>query len=364
LAVDYDCPNPDIDEETEATVMAVNDVIRLAQIVVWPLVVLMLALVYHREIPKLFQALSGKISKLSAVGLTLEFASAGPSSGTLLASLDQIRQPASTGPPPPSGVQSLVELARSSPAADYLVIDLRAGDAWLTSRLYLFATVLPKVLSLRCFVFIGDWGPVPRYFLGMASPELVVSQLEAHDPCLPKAMTEAQLQPVVAGESPNRYVQWWPPNDTVKADLKQLTQGPAVDTLDTSRAGALDKIVRELVRPIDLLQPGQVEIFVQRFLQSPAVRRSHDARADSSGWVQLDTHDEHAEWIKDERQLIDLFDGGLSRQKVSDPGLDDDALVKAVLRQQGEFVALTDAEGRFDRLVDRAALLERVVRKI
>lgn len=344
--------------------MPVNDVIRLAQIVVWPLVVLMLALVYHREIPKLFQALSGKISKLSAVGITLEFASAGPSSATLQASLDQIRQPASTGPPPPSGVQSLIELAGSSPAADYLVIDLRGGEAWLTSRLYLFATVLPKVLSLRCFVFVGDRGPVPRYFLGLASPKFVVSQFEAQYPWLPKAMTEAQFQPVVTGESPNRYVQCWPPNEAIKAELKRLTQGPPVETLDVPRAEALDKIMRELVRPIDVFQPGQVEILVQRFLQSPAVRRPHAASADSSEWVQLDTHDEHAGWIKDERQLLDLLGSGLSRQKVIHTGMDDDALVKEVLRQQGEFVALTDAEGRFERLIDRAALLEKIVSKV
>lgn len=343
--------------------MPVNDLIRLAQIVVWPFVVLTLALVYYREIPKLFQALGGKVSKLSAVGVTLEFASAGPSSGTLSASLDQIRQPTSTGPAPPSGVQSLVELARSAPAADYLVIDLRGGDAWLTSRLYLFATVLPKVLSLRCFVFIGDCGTVPRYFLGMASPGLVVSRLESEEPWLPKAMAEAQFQPVIAGDSPNRYVQWWPPNDAVKADLKQLTQGPAVDSLDAPRAGALDKIMRELVRPVDLSQPGQVEFLIQRFLQSPAVRRPHDASANDPEWVHLEKHDEHAAWITSERQLVDLL-GDLNRQKVSDPGLDDEALVKAVLRQPGEFVALTDAEGRFDRLVDRAALLERIARKI
>jgi hypothetical protein len=328
----------------------------MAQIVVWPFVVLLIALIYRREIPRLFQALSGKISKLSAVGITLEFASAQPAPPTLEARLDEIRQPASTGPPPPSGAQSLIELARSSPAADYVVIDLRAGDAWLTSRLYLFATVLPKVLSVRCFVFVGDLGTVPRYFLGTASPESVVSQFGAKYPWLPKAMTEAQFQSVVAGEATNRHIQWYPPTDATKI----LTQGPPVEYLDVPRAEALDKIMRELVSPIDLSQPGQVEVLAQRFLQSPAVRHPLDSSADPSEWVGLGSHSEHAQWIQDERRLVDLLGNGLSRQTLIDAGMDGDALVKAVIRKGGEFVAVTDAEGRFERLIDRTALLERV----
>jgi hypothetical protein len=78
-------------------------------------------------------------------------------------------------------------------------------------------------------------------------------------------------------------------------------------------------------------------------------------------WVKLDSTEEHAQWIRGERELVDLLGSELSRQQiVIDPTADKDFLVKAVLQTQGTFVALTDAEGRLDRLVDRAALLERV----
>jgi hypothetical protein len=50
------------------------DIIRLIQIVVWPAVTLVLAIVYRKEISKLFQNVGGKISKFAAVGITLEFA--------------------------------------------------------------------------------------------------------------------------------------------------------------------------------------------------------------------------------------------------------------------------------------------------
>lgn len=137
------------------------------------------------------------------------------------------------------------------------MIDLRAGEAWLTSRMYLFAAVLPQLIGLRCFVFVGDRGPVPRYFSGTASPENVMRQLDMQFPWLRNAMLESQLQRVVTGSARQRHVQWQPLTDDMKAALKQLIQGPAVDILDLLRAEALEKIVRALVTSVDLPQPGQ-----------------------------------------------------------------------------------------------------------
>lgn len=339
--------------------MPIGEIIRLVQIVAWPVVIVLLAIIYRREIPRLFQSLGGKVSKLTAVGITLEFTSARAAAGALHARLDQIREPTSTGPPPPSGSQPLIELTKSSPAADYLVIDLRDGNAWLTSRLYLFAVVLPQVMPLRCFVFIGDRPPVPQYFIGIAPPECVVRRLEAEYPWLRKAKVESLLQPVVSRASPNHDVSWWPPEE-VKPYLRQLTQGPAVDVLDVPRAEALDNIARALINPIDLSQPGQVEVRVNAFLQSPSLRRPHDPQA-TADWVHLKTADEHAQWIRDERQLLDLLQIDLSREHlVVDAHVDNEAILKAVLRKRGNFVALIDAEGRFERLIDRAGLLEKV----
>jgi hypothetical protein len=147
----------------------------------------------------------------------------------------------------------------------------------------------------------------------------------------------------------------------MKLALKQLTQGPAVEALDVPRAEALDRVIRGLVAPLDLLQPGHVENFVTAFLQSPGLRRPNDPQVKEGDWVKLDSTEEHAQWIRGERELVDLLGSELSRQQiVIDPTADKDFLVKAVLQTQGTFVALTDAEGRLDRLVDRAALLERV----
>ncbi len=343
--------------------MKFADLVRLIQAIAWPVVVLTVAVLFRREIANFVQGLGGRISRLSAVGVTLELAATEPAKEALRELLKEIKEPSSTGPAPRSGEPSLLELAKASAPADYIIIDLREGRAWLTSRLYLFAVVLPPVLALRCFVFIGTRGPVPRYFLGLASPESVARALERRYSWLRQAMFEAHLRPLIEIYDSKRYVSWNPYNfsDNTKASLKSLIEGSAPEKWDLPQADALGEIVQALVDPIDLFQPGQVETFVARFLKNPELRRPHNTEVLEKDWVHLDKVDEHAHWIGDERHLLDLFGDDLRREPVVDDSkTDDEALRKAVLRKRGGFVAVTDPEGRFIRLIDRAALLEKV----
>ena len=204
--------------------IGIGDIVNLVRAIAWPVAIVILALIYRREIPKLLLMLGGRISKLSAVGVTLELVTAEPVAETLRVRLEEIRQPSSTGPPPPSGVQSLNEIARSSAPADYVVIDLRGGKAWLTSRLYLFTLVLPPVTGLRCFVFVGNLGSTPGYFLGIASPEHVARALERRYSWLRPTCVEIQLQPLVSGPAGSRWASWTP-YGTSRDALEQFDPG-------------------------------------------------------------------------------------------------------------------------------------------
>ena len=340
--------------------MTFAEFVSLVHAIIWPVVVVALAVTYRKELPRLVQTVGGRISHLSLAGVKLDFAALETVPETLRVKLDEIREPSTTGPPPPSGVKSLIELATSSPPADYLVIDLRDGQAWLTSRLYLFAVVLPPILGLRCFVFVGTRDGMPRYFFGFASPPVVVRSLEEHYPWLRHAMAEMALQPLFVGKPPTRYTSWTPYGD-VQAALQRLTAGGPANDWNLQRAEALSEVIRALVSPIDLFQPGGVELFVNRFLENPNLRRAHNASITDEDWVHLDSVDEHARWIKDERHLLDVLGDGLSRQKlVINQNSDDETLVKAALRRRGNFVAVTDADGRFERLIDRTELVEKL----
>ena len=349
-----------------------SNLVSVIQAVAWPLVIVVLVFLYRREIPKLIRALSGRVSKLSAAGLTLEFAAAQSVPKSMQVRLEDIREPSSSGPPPQSGMQSLIDLARSSAPVDYVRIDLREGSSWLTSRLYLFAVVLPPMLGLRCFVFVCTRGEIPRYFLGLASPETVIRDLEARYPWLRTAMAEVQLLPIIYGQGENRASAWYPTNEIQKAlkELSVISAGQEVPyPAPLQYSEALDKVVKSFLSPIDLSQSGQVENFVQRFLQTASIKRPHqDAPAGAPpdpDWVQLGDMDEHARWIKSERQLLDLLGDDLRRPYIVVDGTapatgNSDELTKAVLAKQGDFVAVVDHEGRFKRLLDRGALLERM----
>jgi hypothetical protein len=340
-----------------------RDFINLARAIVWPVVVVIVALIFRREVPKLAEAISGRLSSVSAAGLiTLKFVVAEPAA-KMLQFLDKIREPSSVGVPISDAPNTLLQLMKDSPPANYVVIDLRDGAAWLTSRLYLFAVVLPPALGLDCFVFVGNRDQVARYYLGIASPKSIKRALEKRQPWLRQARVEAQLTPLTSlDEKGMRQVIWYPIyNSDINAVLNSLNKGFEPDKWDLPQAEALEKIVHAFVNPIDLFGPGQVETFVNSFLQNPKVRRSHDVTAQDKDWVHLCKFDEHARWIKDERDLLDLIGDELRRELIVDNStIDDRELEKAVLRRRGNFVAVSDGEGRFNRLIDRAALIERV----
>src|SRR5436305_9636012 len=81
-----------------AMAVTFGELVSLAQAIVWPVVVLVIVLVFRRELPRLAQALSGRLAGFSAVGVTVEFAAVEPAAGTLDI-LSQIQEPTATGAP-------------------------------------------------------------------------------------------------------------------------------------------------------------------------------------------------------------------------------------------------------------------------
>ena len=153
-------------------------------------------------------------------------------------------------------------------------------------------------------------------------------------------------------------------------ELSGASAGPTFELpLKKEYAQALDRIVQSLVSPMDLSQSGQVEYFVRRLSTNPKPRAA--ARGPATGSALRcrlgppGNMDEHARWITNERQLLDLLGNDLRRQYIvldgtATGGGKSDDLTKAALAKQGDFVAVIDPEGRFKRLLDRDALLERV----
>jgi hypothetical protein len=344
---------------------AFNDIVNLISVLVWPTVVVIGVLVFRRHLPALAEALSHRVSRFSFAGLSLEFSLAQPLPEELRTRLDAVREPTSAGPPPPSAIPSLLQLASSAGPADYLTIDLGEGRSWLTSRLYLFATVLPQVSSLRCFVFVGPREHIPDYFVGLSEPRPVAEVLESRFVWLREAMAEAQLLPVVRRSGTEKWIGWHPSReDQSKLSALKSALDPK-KTLDMHAAAPLQLLVSSLVQP-PVLEPGGnvVEELVSRFLNSERIRR-RDPSPDPE-WVSVGDEFEHARWLKGEADLVSILSRDVVRRPAIqlDPKEDEGELSKAVLRTQGSFVAATDRGGRFLRLIDRQALLEKYAAEI
>jgi hypothetical protein len=91
-------------------------------------------------------------------------------------------------------------------------------------------------------------------------------------------MVEAQLVSLFYGQGPTRSPAWYPSPEIQKAlkDLSAASAGPTFELpLKTQHLDALQEIMQSLLSPFDLSQSGQVEFFVQRFLQIRSLRRLH-----------------------------------------------------------------------------------------
>ncbi len=178
-----------------------DDAVRLVTGLIWPVVVVVLAVLFRRELSAFLEGISGLIrgglSKVSLPGgfafelvKTNEFKIdwSAPGGGDLRNTV-AIGQFA-------SGVQDILGLLKppqASQAADYAVFDLGSGDKWLTSRLHLFSLLLRRTHGLRYCVFVYEASEVPRRSLGFATTEVVRWSLARKYPHLERAAHQASL---------------------------------------------------------------------------------------------------------------------------------------------------------------------------
>jgi hypothetical protein len=227
-----------------------------------------------------------------------------------------------------SGSQGLFQELLKPVQSDYVIVDVRSGQAWLTSRLFIFSLILGEVTGLRAFVFLESAASTRRRFLGVATPANVRRALGRRYPWLEEAVVRAlttNLQNVqqVEKKGETKFFNWVSP--FAPNEWWQLS-------------GFVGKFVQNLQRTTD---PPENE------------RRSYlDLELDTGPktW-------ERAHWIDGERLERDLV--GVIDYAWVDEALDSPRsfVFEAVIRRNASFVALVDSDRRFIGLVDRYALL-------
>ena len=292
-------------------VVAWNLVVDVIRILAWPVLVAVAFILFRETISGFVTALGSRASKIGVFNVTLELSTlpeAQPWSGP---AIDDLKAENPTTFIDSSG--SLFRAIADTAHADYMTVDLEEGKAWLTSRLFILAALIPRVRTVKRMVFLSG---IAHEYVGNASPNAVASALAQRFPWLEEAYIAAH------------------------ADVD----------------GTSIKLCKD-VTVVGHLHPDHASAILMQYLTS--------VRGAGTGneWVNLGIYIEHAEWLTPET-LRRYLGVELNMDSVrKDPAVDAVVLAKTLLRHEVPYVAIVDSVGRFTRLIDRYRAVDEIVRR-
>ena len=337
--------------------MSSSDWVALIGHLAWPATVLALGVVLRRQIGEFLGAIAGRITGVSVFAVSIELAvatEASPPWQSRYSDAD-VRGLVSAQNVSDSYFDTLRQALVAPGTADFMVVDLKSDgrQEWLTSRLYLFTYLLSRLKSLKAVVFVATRGDTGRTFLGIVQADELVRVLGRRDPRLRLARLQAEADLV------GRLV-----DDSTPAATAKARRGPppvdVVVPLDPEEWWSQVAAGTLFVDPLNVAQR-----FLTRMQWEPRRPVPPDVPA---GWLQLPEVPgqpvtwEHASWVT----ASDLTDGFLAPivrpddWMVDDPAWSSSDRARAVAAARGDLVALLGPSRRFERLVDRRALLEQL----
>lgn len=344
-----------------------DNAVALIRAVIWPLTILGIVIVYRRQIPQLATAIANRVSGVGLGPFSLTLAVAVEPSPDLWQILDSFKEPGHPDLTPSFSYTLTQAVTQANTKVDSIRFDLRTGHAWLTSRLYIFAKLLPDVLGLRCIVFTETKNGIPNSFVGIADPRAVAEALAERfdwlDSVYAAACSTFSAYSMEPAEQENFITT---ARDPKIADVNLIEQ-----------LAALAEQFRQAAKPGDVAYRylNDHRIRRQRYMENhvehlryfdPVDLGSYPAPELTDDWVQLGvdesgTYEEHAQWISNGGELAVLLGPVLTTPYVVEtPGMTRRILARSAILRDGPFVAVTDESGRFSRLLDRLAMAERV----
>jgi hypothetical protein len=347
------------------TAASFGDAVSLVRAVVWPLAVLLIVLVLLPYFPQIGRWLDRRLTKVSWASASVEFAVATEVKPEIWGSLQGLRDPGGdTALVGGDAGRVLFELIKLGERSESAVLDLGAGDQWLTSRLYIFGLILSELSGVRSLVFVETRAGIPKRFVGLANPGDVRRTLGSQYPWFEKALLSLQINLNLYGDESKRLLN----------EMKTFfTSEPEIATY---RRSELDPMIRPLIgfHPLDPADPDAAQTVANGFLGSPLIAEwVNPTEEGREGWVQVGRpspdgriREERAEWIKNADHLTRLLGSALTFDSlVEEAGLPANKLERQVVLADGaEFVAALDHEGRFKRLINRQALALQAARRI
>ncbi len=324
--------------------MDAQEWVALAGVLAWPTAAIVLGVVFRRPLGAFLASISGRVSKVSVMSVSVELAvaqSADPPWRGVGG--EDVRGLVAAQMVNDSYFDTLRRALDVEGPTDYFVVDLRdGGREWLTSRLYLFAYILGYLKGTRAVVFLATRDDLPRAFLAVAPVENVLRRLAAQYPWFAEARStvEETLIPSTTRILPSGVA------ITHRQNVDEWRQGVR-DGSSTSPLYIASTFLEQIQTTVAPVGAGEDE-----WLAIPS-------KGGGEAW-------EHGAWLR-RRDLTDGFlrEAACFECRVVDQiSWSDEARAAAVAAAPGELVALVGAEREFLRLIDKNALLTALGRRL
>lgn len=282
--------------------------------IAWPLVAMIAFFLLQEPLGAFLSGIGARASKIGAFNVTIELAALPDAQKWSGPNLDELKDENPAVAQDSSG--SLFRAVADTTHADYVTVDLRNGEAWLTSRLFALTAIIARVRAIQRIVFLqGTDGS----FLGECSPLSISQALARKYPWFEQLYLSTF---VVMGSNP-----------------VQVRDGRPL----------LGKIA-----------PNEATMIMGEFLNS--IKQYGTLPPPDPSWTVFAQYAEHAEWISRD-SLKELMGRNLNTVPVPrDPSEDGTAAARTLLRHDEDYVAIVDMAGRFLRLVDRRKANDQAVR--
>lgn len=325
------------------------DVAAVLAAVLWPVVLMIVFLMYRREIPKLTKAVLGRVTKLAFAGIEVQLAEVktmapiwgGPSSRV------DLRHQARSIEINDSYVATFLTQLRDAPQSEVAEIDLGQGEDWLSSRLYIMAILFARYKGVQALVFLDTALGVTRRYVGWADVHTLRWALAHRYPWLERAYAVAY-----------RKVQSPFPGDSF---VSGMIPAPGTVVNHSGRIGTGSDSTD--------VQPGI--ILLQEFLQG--IQENSPPPVEFTEWIELGVQYpgqgavyEHAAWLTS-NDLAELLGEELHHAALREHELKTLPPLKqydAVLLRTDHYIALIDEARRFKGMLNRCVLLGQAVKQM
>lgn len=310
------------------------DIAALASAILYPIALVIIFLVFRKEIPTLLKSISSRLTKVEFAGISLELAKAEAFSpkwdgeGAL-----DLRNKAAAIMVNDSYAGNFSSQLKTGGSADYVIVNLGQGKEWFASRLYILALIFEKMKGIKGVVFLETTTDTRKKFVGWAEPQKVRWAFAQRFPWFETAYADAYSKIIL-----NANVV----SSQGKLGLRDDQNNP--------------------LPSIDLLQK-----FIEKTQAPPG---SPPLPNEEKEWITLSSDDpiktqEHTQWLNAVK-LEDVLGEALILESIKSENKDSSNIekqIKKCLILSHEFIAVVKDDYRFEYLVKREKLLEQILAK-